>query len=177
VDETRATTQRNGSPRRPKDQAPGAISMRRRRAGSPRRPKDQAPGASPPFPPGRYGRRRDGRRHLTVPIVFGVLVVLLSVLIAVRLYRQYGDPRYDAQTVGWTDVADTQMTIRFTVRVPPGGAASCLLRARSYDGTEVGSRAVTVAAHGTDTMIHASETVPTTARAVAGDVIRCRRPG
>jgi Domain of unknown function (DUF4307) len=128
---------------------------------------------TPVFPPGRYGRRRDGRRHLTVPILFGVLVILLSVLVAVRLYRQYGDPDYDPQIVGWSDVTATQMTIKFTVRVPPGGAASCLLRARSYDGAEVGSRTVTVAARGRDTTIEASEIVPTMDRAAVGDVIRC----
>ena len=131
----------------------------------------------PAFPPGRYGRRRDGPRSRTAPIVFGVLVVLIAVLVAIRLYRQYGDPDYDSQIVGWTDVTDSQMTIRFTVRVPPGGAASCLLRARSYEGTEVGSRTVTVSAHGNDRTVKASETVPTTARAAAGEVLRCRPAG
>ena len=129
---------------------------------------------TPVFPPGRYGRRRDGRRHLAVPIVFALLILGLSLLVAVRLYRQYGDPRYDPQIVGWTDVTATQMTIRFTVRVPSGHAASCLLRARSYDGVEVGRRTVRVAAPGNDTTIDASEIVPTTARAAVGDVVRCR---
>ena len=129
---------------------------------------------TPVYPPGRYGRRRDGRRHLAVPILFALLILGLSVLVAVRLYRQYGDPRYDPQIVGWTDVTATQMTIRFTVRVPPGGAAACLLRARTYDGAEVGSRTVTVAATGDNTTIDASETVPTSARAAVGEVVRCR---
>jgi hypothetical protein len=150
-----------------------ATPQRRRRARLPRRPKDPVQRATTVFPPGRYGRRRDGRRHLTVPVVFGVLLLLVSVLVAVRLYRQYGDPDYDAQIVGWTDVTDTQMTIKFTVRVPAGAAASCLLRARSYDGVEVGSRTVTVTATGNGTTIEASETVPTTARAAVGDVLRC----
>ena len=129
---------------------------------------------TPVYPPGRYGRRRDGRRHLAVPILVALLIVGLSVLVAVRLYRQYGDPRYNPQIVGWTDVTATQMTVRFTVRVPPGGAASCLLRARSYDGAEVGSRTVTVVAIGDNTVIDASETVPTTARAAVGEALRCR---
>jgi hypothetical protein len=159
VDETRATPHRARPPVLP------------------RRPRDPAPVGASGFPPGRYGRRRDGRRSRTAPIVFGVLVVLLAVLVAVRLYRQYGDPDYDSQIVGWTDVTDSHMTIRFTVRVPPGGAASCLLRARSYEGTEVGSRTVTVSAHGNDRIIKASETVPTTARAAAGEVLRCRPAG
>jgi Domain of unknown function (DUF4307) len=129
---------------------------------------------TPVYPPGRYGRRRDGRRHLAVPIMFALLIVGLSVLVTVRLYRQYGDPQYDPQIVGWTDVTATQMTVRFTVRVPPGGAATCLLRARSYEGVEVGSRTVTVSATGDNTTIDASEPVPTTARAAVGEVLRCR---
>jgi uncharacterized protein DUF4307 len=129
---------------------------------------------TPAFPPGRYGRRRDGRRHLGAPIVFGVIVIVVSLLLSVRLYRQYGDPDYDPQIVGWTDVTATQMTINFRVRVPAGATASCLLRARSYDGAEVGSRTVTVAAPGQDTTIEASETVPTTAQAAVGEVLRCR---
>jgi hypothetical protein len=132
---------------------------------------------TPVYPPGRYGRRRDGRRHLAVPIMFALLIVGLSVLVAVRLYRQYGDPRYDPQIVGWTDVTATQMTVRFTVRVPPGGAAICQLRARSYEGAEVGIRTVTVAATGDNTVIDASETVPTTARAAVGEALRCRPAG
>jgi hypothetical protein len=106
--------------------------------------------------------------------MFALLIVGLSVLVTVRLYRQYGDPQYDPQIVGWTDVTATQMTVRFTVRVPPGGAATCLLRARSYEGVEVGSRTVTVSATGDNTTIDASEPVPTTARAAVGEVLRCR---
>jgi Domain of unknown function (DUF4307) len=132
---------------------------------------------TPAFPPGRYGRRRDGRRHLGGPIVFGVIVIVVSVLLSVRLYRQYGDPNYDAQIVGWTGVTETKVTIDFRVRVPAGGSATCVLRARSYDGAEVGNRTVTVAAAGNDTTIEASEPVATTAQASVGDVVRCRPPG
>jgi hypothetical protein len=131
----------------------------------------------PVFPPGRYGRRRDGKRHLLAPIVILTLVLLLCVLVAVRLYRQYGDPAYDAQIIGWTDVTDSQMTINFSVRVPAGAAASCTLRARTYNGEEVGRRTVTVRAGGDATTIEAGEPVPTTARASVGDVVRCQPAG
>lgn len=132
---------------------------------------------TPVFPPGRYGRRRDGRRRLLAPIVFGIIVIAVSVALSVRLYHQYGDPNYDAQIVGWNDPAETQMTINFTVRVPAGGAASCVLRARTYDGAEVGRRVVTVTATGRETTIRASEPVTTTKRASVGDVIKCHKPG
>src|SRR4051794_32547330 len=87
---------------------------------------------TPVFPAGRYGRRRDGKRHLIAPIVILSAVLVLCLLIAVRLYRQYGNPSYHAQIIGWSDVTDTHMTIDFAVRVPAGEAASCTLRARTY---------------------------------------------
>jgi hypothetical protein len=132
---------------------------------------------TPVFPPGRYGRRRDGKRHLAAPIVLAVLVLVACLLLSVRLYRQYGDPDYKAQIVGWTDVTDTRMTIEFSVRVPAGGSAECVLRARTYEGAVVGRRSVTVRASGDDTTVDAREVVPTSARAAVGDVLTCRPPG
>jgi Domain of unknown function (DUF4307) len=132
---------------------------------------------APAFPPGRYGRRRDGRRHLAVPIAILAVVIVVCALISVRLYRQYGDPNYDAQIVRWTGVTATQMTIDFTVQVPAGGSATCFLRAQAYDGAEVGSRTVTVTASGDDTTLEASEVVTTTARASVGQVVGCQPPG
>ena len=131
---------------------------------------------APVFPPGRYGRRRDGRRHVLVPAVLAVLVGIAAVFLAVRLYGQYGDPNYDPQIVGWTDVTDKQVTIRFTVRVPAGGSATCGLRARDYGGAEVGRRTVTVTAEQSARTIEASEVVTTTARAAVGEVVRCGAP-
>jgi hypothetical protein len=141
------------------------------------RPVSETRATTPAFPPGRYGRRRDGRRRLLLPGLVLAAVLVASVLLSVSLYHRYGDPNYDAQIVGWTDVTDTQLTIRFTVRVPAGGAATCRLRARDYAGVQVGARTVTVRATGHATTIAASEVVPTTARAVVGDVIGCRPPG
>jgi hypothetical protein len=142
------------------------------RATAPDEPGFPAP-SGPEFPPGRYGRRRDGRRHLLVPAVILTLVLVVCVLLAVRLYRQYGDPAYDSQIVGWSDVTDTQMRIKFTVNVPAGSTASCTIRARDYNGNEVGRRTVTVRAAGGDTSVQANELVTTSAKASAGDVLQC----
>jgi hypothetical protein len=132
---------------------------------------------APAFPPGRYGRRRDGRRRRLLPVIFGVLVLAVSVLVSVRLYEQSGGgPDYDPQIVGWSGVTESSMTIEFTVRVPAGGSAVCVLRARTYEGAEVGRREVTVSAAGDARQIRARESVPTSARAAVGDVVRCRPP-
>jgi hypothetical protein len=132
---------------------------------------------TPVFPPGRYGWRRDGRRRLFAPIAFAVVVAVVVGFLAVRLYGQYGGTDYDSQIVGWSDVTESQITVEFTVRVPPGGAATCGLRARNYEGAEVGRATVTVTAAGSARTIEARETVPTTAKAAVGEVLRCAAAG
>jgi Domain of unknown function (DUF4307) len=129
---------------------------------------------TPAFPPGRYGRRRDGRRRVAGPVLAFVLVLAASVALSVRLYQQYGGTDYDPQIVGWSAATDTAVTIRFTVRVPPGGAASCVLRARDFGGNELGRRTVVVRAARGDREIRAAGEVPTKARAVVGEVLSCR---
>ncbi|WP_250001090.1 DUF4307 domain-containing protein [Actinoplanes sp. M2I2] len=130
----------------------------------------------PVFPPGRYGRRRSGRRRPVVPIVVLALVVIGSLLLSFRLFQQFGQTDYEPQIVGWSEPSDAVLSIEFKVRVPAGGAAECVLRARDYDGFEVGRRTVVVRASGNETTIDAKETVPTTARASVGDVPSCRPP-
>src|SRR4051812_36603135 len=61
---------------------------------------------APVFPPGRYGRRRDGRRRRLVPALALALVLVGSLLLTVRLYHQYGQTDYQAQIIGWDPPAD-----------------------------------------------------------------------
>ena len=132
---------------------------------------------NPVFPPGRYGRRRSGGRRPVLPIVVLVLVLAASVLLSVKLYQRYGKTDYQGQIVGWQKPTATSVTITFTVRVPAGGAASCVLRARDYDGNEVGRRTVVVRAEPGATTVQADEPVTTTERASVGDVLGCRPAG
>src|SRR5689334_20225502 len=132
---------------------------------------------NPVFPPGRYGHRREGRRRPVVPIIMLVIVLAASVLVSVKLYQRYGQTDYQAQIIGWQP-ADTTMTIKFTVKVPAGRPAECLLRARDYGGSEVGRRTVVVKpADASATSIEADETVPTTKRGSVGDVLGCQPAG
>ncbi|MFI5890771.1 DUF4307 domain-containing protein [Actinoplanes sp. NPDC051513] len=130
---------------------------------------------NPVFPPGRYGRRREGRRRPVLPIVVLALVVAVSALLSVKLYQRYGQTDYQAQIVGWQEPGETTMTIKFTVQVPAGEAAECVLRARDYGGYEVGRRTVVVKpADASSTTIEAEESVTTTKRASVGDVLGCQ---
>jgi Domain of unknown function (DUF4307) len=132
---------------------------------------------APVFPPGRYGRRRDGRRRRLVPAIILAMVVAGSVWLTIRLYDQYGQTAYQSQIVGWDPPTDSRILIKFTVTVPAGASARCTLRARDYGGNELGRREVVVHPVGAATTITAEEAVPTTARASVGDVLGCEAAG
>ena len=133
---------------------------------------------APMFPPGRYGHRREpaGRRRL-LPILVLVLVLAASVLLTVKLYDRYGDPDYQSRIVGWTTVSDTKLTVQFAVRVPKNGTAECGLRARAYDGTDVGRTTTKVSNPGPTGEVRGTADVTTSERASAGDVVRCHAAG
>lgn len=105
--------------------------------------------------------------------MLALLTVVAGGLISVRLYQMYGDPAYDAEVIRYTDVTDTQIVIDFRVIVPPGGAAVCSLRARSYDGAEVGYAEVRVAAAPGERTATGQHRLVTTARPLTGEVLRC----
>lgn len=130
--------------------------------------------STPVFPPGRYGRRRaPGRRPLVAVLVAVALVTVLG-LVVHRLYRQYGDPAYDAQVITYQQITDSQVVIDFRVTVPPGGTAVCALRARSHDGAVVGREEVRVQAAPGERQVRASHRLATTARPFIGEVLHCR---
>jgi hypothetical protein len=106
--------------------------------------------------------------------VLAAATLAVGGLVAVRLYDSYGDPMYKAQVVTYTNLSDTRVSITFRVRVPAGGAALCQVRARSRDGAEAGRAEVRVeAAPGVSRPTVTTE-LATTARAMVGEVLRCR---
>jgi Domain of unknown function (DUF4307) len=132
------------------------------------------PAGSPVFPPGRYGRRREPRRHGRLVAALILLAVLVAgAALAVRLYQQYGDPAYDPRVIRYTDVTDSGITITFRANAPSDTGAVCLVRARGRDGAVVGHADVPVPAGQPEVTYR----LPTTARPVTGEVVRCRPAG
>jgi hypothetical protein len=132
---------------------------------------------TPAFPPGRYGRRRQ-RRPVPrwVPVALGAVVVLLGLVAAVLLGQNYGPGRpYDATVERFFDLTDERVTVQFTVVVPEGEAAVCVVRARAYDGREVGREEVRVAPSPGVTRPVVVHRLATTDRPVTGEVQRCWR--
>jgi hypothetical protein len=101
-------------------------------------------------------------------------VVLLGAGAAYLLAQQYGrGSAYDPTVVRYHDITDAQVVVEFTVVVPEGEVATCLVRARGADGDEVGSEQVQVdPPPGVDrpVVVH---TLATSGRPVTGEVPRC----
>ncbi|WP_341719085.1 DUF4307 domain-containing protein [Micromonospora sp. FIMYZ51] len=135
------------------------------------------PPGAPVFPPGRYGHRRAPRRRrpvLTALLVVAALAVLT--VISARLYRQYGDPTYDAQVITYSDITDNQVVVDFRVHLPEGGSAVCVLRARDHAGAELAREEVPVSAAEGQRQVTVRHRLTTTARPFIGEVVRCRPP-
>jgi hypothetical protein len=132
---------------------------------------------APVFPPGRYGHRRTPRRRRPVlAALLAVVVVATLTVVAVRLYRQYGDPAYDAQVISYGDITENQVVVDFRVNLPDGGAAVCVLRARDHAGAEVAREEVPVTAAAGQRHVTVRHRLATTARPFIGEVVRCRPP-
>ncbi|MEG3632293.1 DUF4307 domain-containing protein [Micromonospora palythoicola] len=133
---------------------------------------------APVFPPGRYGRRRAPRRRRPVlAALLAVVVVATLTAVSVRLYRQYGDPAYDAQVISYGDITDDQVVVDFRVNLPDGGSTVCVLRARDHAGAEVAREEVPVTAVAGQPHVTVRHRLATTARPFIGEVVRCRPPG
>ncbi len=132
---------------------------------------------TPVFPPGRYGRRREGGRRRLLPIVATVIFGVGITGLTYAYYDKYGQTDYTADIIGWTIPSDTEMVVEFRVRVPAEGAAMCMVRARDYDGYEVGRQSVTVRAPEGGGAVEVSQPVKTESKASVGDVMGCRPAG
>ena len=124
----------------------------------------------PVFPPGRYGRRREAQRFPRWPgaVLAGVVAVGALVLAVIAFRNQNGTVQSAVRSF-----AITEHTVRvtFDVRKPPGAAAQCVVRARDIQGREVGWARVPVPARGR--LVRVTYALPTTARAVTGEVLGC----
>jgi len=127
------------------------------------------------FPPGRYGRRRAPRaRRPWLVALLTAVAVLVGTAVAGRLYTLYGDPLHQPEVITYTEATEDGITIDFAVTVPPGGATTCLVRARSRDGAEVGRSEVTVRAEPGERHVRTTYRLATEGVAFLGEVPRCR---
>jgi hypothetical protein len=102
--------------------------------------------ATAKYPPGRYGRRREPRpRRTWLVALAATAAVVAGLLIAVKLFQQYGPQEYEPQVQRFYEISDDGITVEFVVRKDAAKEATCRVRARSASGEEVGLAEVDVA--------------------------------
>jgi len=130
---------------------------------------------APAFPPGRYGHRRSPRRAprwLLPVLVTGVVAV--GLLLSWTMYRNYAADRITSEVTAYRIVSDSQVTISFNVVKDGGKPATCIVRARSRDGREVGRAEVPIPAGARDQKsVAVTYTLATSRRAIAPEVYGC----
>jgi len=122
-------------------------------------------------PPGRY----DERRVLPRPLVWAVLGALgLALLVGTyAAWDRYSAGRVPFSVLGYSVVDDSTVEIRFEVHKAPSSSVTCLLRALGEDKAVVGSEQVVVGPSDAGP-VRVTHRLTTSARAVAGEVARCR---
>lgn len=99
-----------------------------------------------------------------------IAALAISTLISVKLYTQYGQPKFTPTVIALSKVTDTSITVTFTVRKPSGEAAVCTVYALAYSGARVGAADVTVPS---GKNVQATYTLTTTQRPYAANVPSC----
>jgi hypothetical protein len=103
-----------------------------------------------------------------------VVAGAVSLGIGYSLFRAYGEGDYRASVTSFTEVTDNQVVVTFLVRLPEGGSAHCVVRARDVTGAETGREEVLVKAGPDPGRTLASHRLPTRSRPVTGEVQGCR---
>jgi hypothetical protein len=107
-----------------------------------------------------------------VTFVLGGLAVLVSLGVAIVLYRAYGQAEVGFGPRGYTVESDSLVRVVFDVDKAPGATALCTVRARDRYGDEAGSALVTVgpSARRQQTVTY---DLATRARANTGEITDC----
>ena len=125
-------------------------------------------------PEARYGRQRlDRRSRRWIAIGLTLLVVVLGVAIAAVAFTRLGSAEVEGELGGYRVLDDQTIEVTMSVtREDPSQPVVCIVRARSYDGTETGRRELLVPPAEQST-VQVTTLVKTSAPAVVGDVYGC----
>ena len=125
-------------------------------------------------PEARYGRQRfDRRTRRWIAVGLTLLVVLAGVAIAAIAFTRLGSADVEGELGGYRILDDQTVEVTVSVtREDPSRPVVCIVRARSYDGTETGRRELLVPP-ADETTVQVTTLVKTSAPAVVGDVYGC----
>lgn len=125
------------------------------------------------LPQGRYPTERSPKSRRRWFVVLTVLVVAAGVLIAWVGYQRFSDPDISGEASGYQIIDSSTVEVKFTVnRKDPSKPATCVVRARSKDGSETGRREIYVPPAGSS-QLSMSTLVRTSAPPAVGEVYGC----
>ena len=125
-------------------------------------------------PTDRYGRQRLTRRtRRWIAAGLTALVLAAGVAIAAVAFVRFGGGDVTGELAGYRVVDDETVEVTASVtRDDPSQPVVCIVRARSYDGSETGRREVLVPPSKAQT-VQVTTIVKTSRPAVVGDVYGC----
>ncbi|WP_200846116.1 DUF4307 domain-containing protein [Mycolicibacterium vanbaalenii] len=125
-------------------------------------------------PAARYGRQQLSRRtRRRIAVGLTVLVLVAGVVIAAVAFFRFGAGDVKGELGGYRIVDDETVEVTVSVtRDDPSRRVVCIVRARSYDGNEIGRREVLVAPS-TEETVQVRTIVKTSMPAVVGEVYGC----
>ncbi|MCW2607097.1 MAG: Conserved rane protein of uncharacterized function [Frankiales bacterium] len=119
------------------------------------------------------GAAAPARRRPSSSLVLSVVGGLVGLAFAIALFRVLGpDTSASTQLRGYVVESDTSVRVEFEVARDPGRTVHCLIRARGAAGGEVGRREFDVPPS-RDKSTVVRELLPTTERAVNGELVGC----
>jgi hypothetical protein len=108
-----------------------------------------------------------------VPVLASVLTIA-GLFVMWSLYRVYVLDAVTGTVLHYDSVTDSQVRITFEVVKDGGTPATCVLRARARDGSEVGRATVSVPAGPVDQKsVVVTHVLPTTGRPLTGELAGC----
>jgi hypothetical protein len=125
-------------------------------------------------PPGRYGEVRGTRRLVGLVALGTVGLVLLSYLLWVAWHHANPDVR--AGRLSYEVRDDRTVEVVLEVVRPADMRVTCEVRAQNYDDLTVGTARAEVPTGDPERQV-VSVVIPTTERAVGGELVRCSESG
>lgn len=125
-------------------------------------------------PAARYGRQRlSGRQRRLTAIGLTVLVLVAGVVVAVIAADRFGGSDVTGEVGAYELLGNDAVSVTISVtRKDPSRPVTCIVRARSVDGSETGRREVLVPPSAEKTVVVTTE-VTATRQPALGDIYGC----